>query len=114
MNGTAIVGSYAPNAWGLYDMHGNVVEWCLDWYQESIATATDASGDNYNGRVNIDPSNSANYLSGASVSDAKRVNRGGCWYDVAGTCRPAFRSGETPLNRGANDGFRVLCSAGLR
>ena len=112
--GTAIVGSYAPNAWGLYDMHGNVWEWCLDWYQENIATATDASGNNYNGRVNIDPSNSANYLSGASASGANRVVRGGSWDLAAGRCRPAFRGYYAPSSRFSIVGFRLLCSAGLR
>ena len=113
-NGTAIVGSYAPNAWGLYDMHGNVWEWCLDWYQESIATATDASGDNYNGRVNIDPSNAANYLSGASASGAGRVLRGGGWNSAAGSCRPAYRYYNSPSNRDSSRGFRLACTAGLQ
>jgi len=112
-NGTAIVGSYAPNSWGLYDMHGNVWEWCLDWYQENIATAKDASGSNYNGRVNIDPSNSANYLSGASASSANRVRRGGSWGPAAENCRPAFRDSYTPSSRSSGIGFRLLCSAGL-
>ena len=95
-------------------MHGNVWEWCLDWYQESIATATDASGDNYNGRVNIDPSNSDNYLSGASASGAPRVNRGGSWNYAAGNCRPAFRRSNSPSNRNNYSGFRVTCTAGLQ
>jgi formylglycine-generating enzyme required for sulfatase activity len=110
----AVVGSYQPNAWGLYDMHGNVWEWCLDWYQESIATATDASGDNYNGRVNIDPSNAANYLSGASASGAGRVLRGGGWNSAAGSCRPAYRYYNSPSNRDSSRGFRLACSAGLQ
>jgi len=112
--GTAVVGSYAPNAWGLYDMHGNVWEWCLDWYQENIATAKDASGNDYGGRVNIDPSNAANYLSGASASGGARVKRGGSWNLAAGYSRPAYRISSTPSYRGNGDGFRLLCSAGLR
>ena len=113
-NGTAIVGSYAPNAWGLYDMHGNVWEWCLDWYQENIATAKDASDELYGGRVNIDPSNPANYLSGASASGANRVSRGGSWIYAAGYCRPAFRGIYAPTARNSFNGFRLLCSAGLQ
>jgi formylglycine-generating enzyme required for sulfatase activity len=111
---TAIVGSYAPSSWGLYDMHGNVWEWCLDWYQENIATAKDAFGNDYGGRVNIDPSNPANCLSGESAPDA-RVIRGGCWIGQAGDCRSAFRGNYGPWNRGyGNVGFRVACTAGLQ
>ena len=103
-NGTAIVGSYAPNAWGLYDMHGNVWEWCLDWYADDITA--------HGGKVNIDPATPANTLSGAS--GANRVLRGGSCLGAAGDCRPAYRSYNTPASRYSNFGFRVLCSAGLR
>jgi len=103
-NGTAIVGSYLPNAWGLYDMHGNVWEWCLDWYADDITA--------HGGKVNIDPATPANILSGAS--GANRVRRGGSWSNAAGNCRPAYRSSGTPTPRSYINGFRVLCSAGLR
>ena len=112
--GTAIVGTYDPNAWCIYDMQGNVWEWCLDWYQEKLDQMKDANGVDYGGRVNIDPSNPANYLSGESTSSsATRVVRGGSWGGAAGACRPAYRS-YTPASRRDNSGFRVLCSAGLR
>ena len=103
-NGTAIVGSYAPNAWGIYDMHGNMWEWCLDWYEDNI----NAPG----GKVNIDPAAPANTLSGAS--GANRVLRGGSWSDAAGYCRPAFRNRIMPTYRGNSCGFRVACQAGLQ
>lgn len=103
-NGTAIVGSYAPNAWGLYDMHGNVWEWCLDWYEDDITA--------HGGKVNIDPATPANTLSGASGSSC--VIRGGGWNRVAGYCRPAFRNNYSPSDRFNYIGFRVVCTAGLR
>ena len=102
--GSAIVGSYLPNAWGIYDMHGNMWEWCLDWYEDNINA--------HGGAVNIDPSAPAKTLSGAS--GASRVNRGGRWGSAAGLCRPAFRASYTPTSRNNSYGFRVLCSAGLQ
>ena len=104
-NGTAIVGSYAPNAWGLYDTAGNVWEWCLDYYETNITT--------YGGRVNIDPATPENTLSGASGS--YRVLRGGSWYNAAGDCRPSRRWGNTTTWRSnMYFGFRLYSSAGLR
>lgn len=102
--GTAIVGSYAPSDWGLYDMHGNIYEACLDWFEEDITR--------YNGKVNIDPANRSKTLSGESGT--RRVFKGGAWSYLAGNSRPAFRSNATPNNRLSNNGFRVVCTAGLK
>ena len=104
-NGTAIVGSYSPSSWGLYDMHGNVKEWCLDWYADDI-TGID-------GKVNINPANPANTLSGNS-SGGNRVCKGGAFYGGAGSNRPAYRAGGAPTGRDSGTGIRVICTAGLK
>ena len=83
------VGSYLPNAWGLYDMHGNVLEWCLDWYQSDLGSdpATDPKG-NTEGRY--------------------RLLRGGGWNFCASDCRSADRGEVTPGEVYGFGGFRVF------
>jgi uncharacterized repeat protein (TIGR02543 family) len=84
------VGSYLPNAWGLYDMHGNVWEWCLDWYGSyESGAATDPVG-------------------AGSCSWSSRVMRGGCWDYGAATCRSAYRDdGRNPSHTYNFLGFRL-------
>ena len=87
---TTPVKSYAPNAWGLYDMHGNVWEWQLDYYGDSPSgTATDPQG---------------------SDSASIRVVRGGGWNSDAGLCRSAYRLGLSSDCRCDILGFRFLLS----
>jgi formylglycine-generating enzyme required for sulfatase activity len=95
-NATAAVGSYLPNAWGLYDMHGNVWEWCLDYY-----IAGDAS---LEGSDPVGPS--------LAVGSA-RVLRGGCWGDGASYCRSARRRSFSPSARNNGLGFRVAAVAAV-
>ena len=103
-----VVGKYKPNAWGFYDMHGNVAEWCRDWWQSNITEFT------------IDPK--------GAYSGSYRVVRGGAWYygngyaGYAACCRSAYRSyywrddnnySSFNSNPGNNTlrvlGFRVAC-----
>ena len=94
---TAPVGTYQPNAFGLYDMHGNVWEWCRDWYRESYASA---------GRAGT----KGRYDDG---SGAPRVVRGGSWMSTPGRCRSASRAACEPLGSVCDFivGFRVSVDA---
>jgi formylglycine-generating enzyme required for sulfatase activity len=86
------VGQKLPNALGLYDMSGNVWEWCMDWY-----------GDDY-----YQSSPAGNPLGPRAGSS--RVRRGGSWDNRDGDLRSAFRSWDLPDDRSSNDGFRVVLS----
>ena len=113
--GTAKVGSYAPNDWGLYDMHGNVWEWCLDWYQDNatVATGTAYDGQPYGGRVNINPTDPSSPLSGSPAGAGARVYRGGSYRHVSGSCRPAYRDWGVHYTQYNCIGFRVVCPVGI-
>jgi len=93
---TIDVGSFPPNGFGLYDMHGNVWEWCEDYWHSNY------NGAPIDGRVWVDPDASEN---------AYRLLRGGSWGSYPLNCRSAVRSYVTPVNRYDIIGFRVVCSS---
>ncbi len=80
------VGTKFPNAWGLYDMSGNVWEWCCDWYG-TLAYGTDP---------------------GVSASGSYRVLRGGSYYNDAGHCTSSYRGNDVPSYRHGSYGFRLV------
>jgi formylglycine-generating enzyme required for sulfatase activity len=90
---TSTVGSKLPNAWGLHDMLGNVSEWVNDWYDHDYYGASPAA----------DPQ--------GPETGSYRVFRGGCWFDDAANCRPAYRAFDFPINKFYNVGFRVVRTA---
>jgi formylglycine-generating enzyme required for sulfatase activity len=90
------VGSYPPNAWGLYDMHGNLWEWCADYYDPEY----------YARSPKVDP------FSQQPTGDDKRVVRGGAWSAEVSMCRSAKRLASSSGNKFRMNGigFRVACT----
>ena len=97
-NATAIVGSYRPNDFGLYDMFGNVGEFCLDWWEAQIWQHRGAT--NANGDLDLDGN-----------EQTKRVYCGGTWSSGPGQCR--YRNNSADDNYNNAIGFRLMCRLGL-
>jgi formylglycine-generating enzyme required for sulfatase activity len=98
------IGEKQPNAWGLYDMHGNVCEWCADHWHEDYQNATNWH-ENYQGA----PNDGTVWLSSNEYSD--RLLRGGSCINFAPYCRAAYRSRYQPEYGFLNFGVRVACSS---
>ncbi len=92
---TTKVGSYPPNAWGLCDMQGNVVEWCRDWFHNRLPGGTDPDLSNVVGSKN-------------RTGDYSRSRRGSGFTDPGWVSRSAFRQRFEPLRRYDHIGFRVV------
>lgn len=89
--GTHPVGQKKPNAWGLYDMHGNVWEWCQDWHGKyPFHSVTDPTG---------------------PETGLSKIRRGGSWSHYPMFCRSAYRSWVDPDNRFPEVGFRLVKEA---
>ncbi len=92
---TTDVGSFSPNCFGLYDMHGNVAEWCVDVWQDNYHNA---------------PNDGSAWNTQDDAQKAPRVLRGGSWIHLPGCCRSAHRLSSPPNSKSDAFGFRIASS----
>ena len=91
------IGSYPPNPWGIHDMHGNICEWCRDWYHAKLPGGIDP--DLYSEKATATMNR---------TGDWSRSRRGGCWPDDGWPNRSAFRQRFEPNRRYDHIGFRIV------
>jgi formylglycine-generating enzyme required for sulfatase activity len=107
---TTGVGSFPPNTFGLYDMHGNVWEWCADpWHDNYNGAPTDGSV--WDEKENHRYQNSVDSLAMSGNDDRIRLLRGGSWFDGSQVCRSAMRNNYMPDTPYYCSGFRFVCVA---
>jgi formylglycine-generating enzyme required for sulfatase activity len=95
LNRATPAGKYPPNPWGLHDMHGNMFEWCRDWYHSNLPGGTDPDLSHAKGTRNRDGTYS-------------RVRRGGAFNDDGVFCRSALRLRYEPERRSDHIGLRIV------
>jgi len=91
---TTSVKLFAANQWGLYDMHGNVLEWCVDHWHDNYEDA---------------PADGSSWLNDHEEESGRRLMRGGSWNVIPRECRSAYRDHSVPGNVDGDIGFRVVC-----
>ena len=91
---TIDVASFPANAWGLHDMHGNVLGWCEDHWHDSY---------------NLAPGDDQPWLAPVAGADEQKLLRGGSWIGDPGDCRSAYRSHDEAVSVADDVGFRVIC-----
>ncbi len=91
---TTPVGSFPANEFGLYDMHGNVWEWCEDQWHDSYESA---------------PTDGSAWIGKNAKSQSEKVLRGGSWFDISRLCRSAYRLSFSADFDYDSNGFRVIC-----
>ena len=115
---TVPVKSLPPNAWGLYEMHGNVLEWCIDEWKEKLGNDSKVDPVRLHFKSGLQPEQSGGSLTSTSSFNSKilenaddpnvrRVLRGGSWDDFGRSCRSALRNRNDADSRNRRIGFRL-------
>lgn len=104
---TTSVKSYPPNQWGLYDMHGNVWEWCQDEWQENLGSESVTLSPYPRFLSEAEGGRGIGLKESPKGEQGRLVVRGGSWFNAGGYCRSAYRDRLTPDDRRTSFGFRL-------